>query len=80
MRIFGYFALTAMLLPFQFFALKFNKKLAVQLPIFYHRVCTRILGFEIRVHGEKVASSPVLFACNHVSYSDIAILGSLLPA
>lgn len=79
-RIFGYFALTAMLLPIQFFALKFYKKLAVQLPIFYHRVCTRILGFEIRVHGEKPASSPVLFACNHVSYSDIAILGSLLPA
>ena len=79
-RILGYFVLTAMLLPFQFFALRLNKKLAVQLPIFYHRVCTRILGFEIRVHGEKLASTPVLFACNHVSYADIAILGSLLPA
>ena len=47
-----------MLLPFQFFALKLNKKLAVQLPIFYHRVCTRILGFEIRVHGEKSCKFP----------------------
>tara|TARA_Y100001958_G_C21029254_1_gene402888 strand:- start:181 stop:807 length:627 start_codon:yes stop_codon:yes gene_type:complete len=26
------------------------------------------------------AKPPVLFACNHTSYSDIAILGSLLPA
>ncbi len=80
MRIFAYLALTAALLPFQLFALKFNKKLSVWLPVFYHRVCAWILGFKIRVHGEMLAESPVLFACNHVSYSDIAILGSLLPA
>lgn len=79
-RIFAYLALTAILLPVQVFALNFNKKLSVQLPVFYHRVCAWILGFQVRVHGEPAAEPPVLFACNHMSYSDIAILGSLLPA
>ena len=79
-RITFYLSLTAALLPFQVFALKFNRALAKSLPTLYHRLCTRILGFDIRVHGEMKSEPPVLFACNHTSYSDIAILGALLPA
>ena len=79
-RIAAYLTLTAALFPMQAFALKFNKPLSVRLPVFYHRTCTRILGFQVRVHGRMHAKPPVLFACNHTSYSDIAILGSLLPA
>ena len=79
-RIAAYLTLTATLFPMQAFALKFNRPLSVRLPVFYHRTCTRILGFQVRVHGRMHATSPVLFACNHTSYSDIAILGSLLPA
>ena len=79
-RIAAYLTLPAALFPIQAFALKFNKQLSVRLPVFYHRTCTRILGFRVRVHGRMHATPPVLFACNHTSYSDIAILGSLLPA
>ena len=79
-RIATYLTLTAALLPVQAFALKFHKPLSVRLPVFYHRTCARLLGFRIRVHGKMRAEPPVLFACNHTSYSDIAILGSLLPA
>ena len=79
-RIALYLATTAALLPIQVFALKFNRALAKSLPMFYHRLCTRILGFDIRVHGKMKSEPPVLFACNHTSYSDIAILGALLPA
>ena len=79
-RIAAYLTLTAALFPMQAFALKFNKPLSVRLPVFYHRTRTRILGFQVRVHGRMHAKPPVLFACNHTSYSDIAILGSLLPA
>ena len=79
-RISVYLALTAILLPLQAFALKFSKSLSVRLPIFYHRCCAGLLGFQIRVSGKICAEGPVLFACNHTSYSDIAILGSLLPA
>jgi 1-acyl-sn-glycerol-3-phosphate acyltransferase len=80
LRISAYLALTAILAPFQAFALKFNKALSVRLPIFYHRCCAALLGFHIRVSGKIYADGPVLFASNHTSYSDIAILGSLLPA
>ena len=78
-RIFAYLALTAILLPIQAFALKFSGPLSVRLPVFYHRRCVRLLGFRIRVHGKMHSNGPVLFACNHTSYSDIAVLGSLLP-
>jgi lyso-ornithine lipid O-acyltransferase len=79
-RIAIYLCLTACLLPVQAFAIRFNRKLAIRLPLFYHRICARILGFQIRTHGRMVKEPPVLFVCNHTSYSDIAILGSLLPA
>ena len=79
-RIVAYLGLTAVLLPVQIFALRFNRALSIRLPLFYHRTCARLLGFHIRVHGKMHADPPVLFACNHTSYSDIAILGALLPA
>ena len=79
-RIVAYLALTVILLPIQAFALRFNRLLSIRLPVFYHRRCVRLLGFRIRVYGEMHSEGPVLFACNHTSYSDIAILGSLLPA
>lgn len=79
-RIVAYLAATIVLLPVQVFAVRFNRRLSIRLPLFYHRLCVRILGFQIRTHGERVTTGPVLFACNHTSYSDISILGALLPA
>lgn len=80
LRISLYLGLTAALLPVQIFAIRFNSRLAVRLPLFYHGLCTRILGFHLRVHGRMEEEGPVLFACNHTSYTDIAVLGALLPA
>jgi 1-acyl-sn-glycerol-3-phosphate acyltransferase len=48
-------------------------------PTFYHRWCCRILGFRVRSIGRPTAERPVLFAANHVSYTDITVLGSLIP-
>lgn len=48
----------------------------------YARVCfsaaTRSLGLKIRCHGE-LAREPVLFVSNHVSWSDIPVLGGIAP-
>ena len=79
-RIAAYLAVTVTLVPIQAFAVRFNRELSVRLPLFYHGLCVRILGFQIRPHGKMAANGPVLFACNHTSYSDISILGALLPA
>ncbi len=79
-RIGAYLSLTFFLMPVQMIAVSLGSEFAVKLPLFYHRLCARILGFQIRVHGRIEREGPVLFACNHTSYTDIAILGAILPA
>ncbi len=67
-----------LLLP-QLLALGFRPRLAAVVPRFYHRgVCT-ILGIKLDVVGERAPLPPVLFACNHVSWLDIVVLGALIP-
>jgi 1-acyl-sn-glycerol-3-phosphate acyltransferase len=46
-------------------------------PVFYHRWCCRILGFRARV--DRADHRSVLFAANHISYTDVTILGSVIP-
>lgn len=69
---------TGLLLPVQMVAVLLHWRLASRLPRFYHRVCCRILGIEVRQHGEPSGDHPVLFVANHASYLDITVLGSLI--
>ena len=46
-------------------------------PRLWHALVTRLLGLRIRVHGAMSASRPLLIASNHVSWTDIMVLGSL---
>src|SRR3546814_8686910 len=75
LRLVAYLSLTLALLPLQALAVTFGLRLAERLPRFYHRLCTRILGFDVVVRGERLgetsAGRPVLLVCNHVSYLDI---------
>jgi 1-acyl-sn-glycerol-3-phosphate acyltransferase len=74
-----YLIWTVSLMPIQWVGLALNCRWVVTLPAFYHRWCCRILGFRIRSIGNPTAQRPALFAANHVSYTDITILGSLIP-
>jgi 1-acyl-sn-glycerol-3-phosphate acyltransferase len=78
-RIAAYLAWTALLLPVQAFALVFDARLAVRLPVLYHRVCARLIGLHVVVHGQMTAARPALFVCNHTSYMDITVLASVIP-
>ncbi len=78
-RIAAYLVWTLLLMPIQGIGLILRRPWVAQLPRFYHRRCCRILGFDVRQIGEPVAARPVLFASNHISYIDIAVLGSLIP-
>lgn len=49
-------------------------------PRLFHGTMLRILGFRVRVQGELTPSAPTLFVSNHISYLDIHVLGSLIPA
>ena len=77
-RLAAYLLLTLALLPVQMLAVALGLRLRERLPRFYHRLCLRLLGFEVEVRGRRLDERPVLFVCNHVSYLDIMVLGSLV--
>ncbi len=77
-RLFAYGSFTLLLMPAQAFAVLFGLNFNRTLPIWYHERCCRIMGFRVEVRGEKSTAHPTLYACNHVSYLDIMVLGSLI--
>lgn len=77
-RLAVYLLWTLLLLPVQIVAVAFDLRLAKTLPRFYHRTCCRVLGFDVQVRGSLADRRPLLLVCNHSSYIDITILGSLV--
>lgn len=79
-RLASYLVLTLLLLPVHLAALALGLRSVVScLPVLYHRMVCYILGIRVRVHGRRSSVTPTLFVCNHVSYLDIEVLGSLVP-
>ena len=50
------------------------------LPWLFHRGIARALGIRTTVHGAPACRHGVLFISNHVSWADIPVLGSRIPA
>lgn len=73
-----YLVWTLCLMPVQGIGLVLHRSWSRTLPAFYHQWCCRLLGFRVRVIGAPTRLRPALFAANHVSYTDISILGSLI--
>lgn len=68
---------TAMLIPVQWVLIKLESPASRRLPMFYHRICARMLGFRLDVMGAISTDRPTLFVSNHSSYLDITMLGAL---
>lgn len=49
------------------------------LPRLWHRLIVRVVGLRVHVHGRPAESRPLLIVSNHVSWTDIMVLGSLAP-
>lgn len=47
------------------------------LPRLWHGIVLKLLGIRVHVHGTMVAERPLLIAANHVSWTDIMVIGSL---
>lgn len=47
-------------------------------PRLWHRLITKLLGMRIHVFGAPATDRPLLLAANHVSWTDIMVLGSLV--
>jgi lyso-ornithine lipid O-acyltransferase len=78
LRFLAYFAVTLPLMPVQVVLLAIGSRRAEALPRFYHRLCCRIIGLDLDVRGAPTAHRPTLFVVNHISYSDITVLGALI--
>lgn len=45
-------------------------------PRLWHRMVVRLLGLRIHIHGIPTQQRPLLIAANHVSWTDIMVLGA----
>ena len=77
-RVSLYTLLTLLLIPIQVVGLLLRLPISTSLPMWYHRMCCRILGIRIEVFGRRSRTRPTLFIANHASYLDIAIYGALI--
>ena len=75
-----FFTLLLFLVPVQLIMKKTRPKAVFQMPMLFHRVMLGILGFRVRVAGQRATTTPVLYVANHASYLDIPVLGALIPA
>ncbi len=51
-----------------------------RLPMLFHRGLSRALGIRIVTHGVQARGRGVLFVSNHVSWSDVPVLGAKIRA
>src|SRR5690606_6630991 len=45
-------------------------------PRLWHRTILRVLGIRVHVKGKLAAGRPLLVAANHVSWTDIMVIGA----
>jgi 1-acyl-sn-glycerol-3-phosphate acyltransferase len=77
-RLGSYLLFALAIASLQFVVLAFGSRGASILPAIYHRVCCWLLDLHVEVRGSVSASRPTLFVCNHTSYLDISVLGSII--
>ncbi len=65
------------MLPFQYFFRLIKHPYAQRFPRFFHRGVCRVLGIHVKTRGQMSKNAPTLYVCNHISYFDIIIMGSL---
>src|SRR5882757_3685560 len=72
-------AITALLLPFQWLAVKLGLPLRRRIPGLFHRMMCAILGVRVRVIGRRMPEHPLLVVANHTSWLDIPVITAVAP-
>jgi lyso-ornithine lipid O-acyltransferase len=78
-RLASFLLLVATVSVVQTTCLVLKTRLATIVPMLYHRVCCWLLDIRIEKRGTMSTVTPTLFVCNHTSYLDISVLGSIIP-
>lgn len=61
----------------QIFALRTGLIDERRAPRAWHRLLTRLLGLRVHIHGKLAANRPLLIAANHISWTDIMVIGAI---
>ena len=77
-RIVALAGLFLLMAPAQMLALGCWRRAARGIPLVFHRLAMRVMGFQIVVRSGAVVRGPSLVVANHISYLDILVLGSLV--
>lgn len=74
-----FFTVTPLLVLVQWLLEKLKAPGAAWFGVKYYRLLCRMLRINVRIVGEPVRDRPVLFVSNHTSWSDIVVIGSIMP-
>ena len=75
----GFILSAVILMPLQWFGVKFGFAYARSLPNRYHRFLCWLVGIRVTVRGEPYRGGACLITANHTSWLDIPIIASLAP-
>lgn len=76
-----FFLWTLLIVPAQMIVMLFRgSKPAYTIPRLWHKGVCRILGLRVIIEGAPCTDHQVIFLCNHLSYLDIPVIGSVLKA
>jgi 1-acyl-sn-glycerol-3-phosphate acyltransferase len=77
----GLVVLIAVVVPVQALLLALHRANGVgRLPAWFHRGFAAVLGVRAEILGEPCPPARVVYVCNHLSYLDVSVLGSVLRA
>lgn len=71
--------MTIALVPLQWGLLYLKFGLSRKIPQFWHKQVLRLIGVRVTIHGSFSDAHPLLLVCNHVSWVDILVMGSVRP-
>ncbi len=78
-RLAGFFVMVAVGIPIQALLLVVWSRGADLFPAWFHKTVLKLIGVKVKVTGTPCRTQPALLVCNHTSYMDILVLGSLMP-
>ena len=69
--------LTLILAPLQLVSRLLGLDTARKIPLWWHRCVLALCGVRVKVHGIFSDAHPLLLVCNHISWADILVMGSI---
>jgi 1-acyl-sn-glycerol-3-phosphate acyltransferase len=80
-KLFLFLIAIVLVIPLQTFVMLFHKgRGAYILPTIWHRFVCKVFNIRIEIRGTPNKGAQTLYMSNHVSYLDVPVLASILPA